>query len=141
MNHAANSTAVTDASARAAGGSWRALAVLGGVSIVLAPLAAWQFGVAGVGLVVALAVVIAATNWIVRALEVRIVRAGHPVAAPLAASGLRMTVPLAAALLVVTLGSQFVPVAGVLLLVPLYLSALLAETSDHVRPRGITNAA
>jgi hypothetical protein len=118
-------------------GTIYATGALGATAVVLAPIAAWQFGGVGVGLLAAFAAVIAATGWFAQQAEARFARGDRPVAGLLAASGVRMAVPLVVALLFVTLGRAVAPVSAVLLLVPLYLCSLLAETYGHVRPNNI----
>jgi hypothetical protein len=54
----------------------------------------------------------------------------------LAATGLRMVLPLALALVLVVCGSRLAPAGTVLYLVPLYLSMLCAETALAARRSG-----
>lgn len=111
----------------------RAVTALGVVLMILTPIAAWQFGAVGVGLVVAFAVVLAVTQLIAHRIEESFTRAGHLVAGLLAASGVRMAIPLFITVLALTVCARFVPPSGVLLLIPLYLSVLWIDVVNHVR--------
>lgn len=96
------------------------------VAAAIAPIAYWQHGKAGLAVVAvgAVAVVLsfAMANWSPRVLSA----AGRATAGVLAATGLRMVLPLALAL-VLAFG-QLVPARTVIYLVPLYLSMLGADT-------------
>jgi hypothetical protein len=112
--------------------SWT-MGALGLASVLLAPIAFWQFDVAGLGFLAAFAAVIAAACWAANLTAARFARADHMVAGVLLASGVRMALPLVVALWIIVFGGRFAPAPSALLLVPLYLSVLLMDTIYHVR--------
>jgi hypothetical protein len=96
------------------------------VAAVIAPLSYWQHGWPGVCVVVAEAATIIVSFWLAAWLMRVLLDAGRMTAGVLAATGLRMVLPLA--LVLVMEAGQFVPASTVLYLVPLYLSMLCADT-------------
>ena len=123
---------------RAAGtanGKWRVTAALLAASVLLAPIAYWRYGSAGLGLLAVFGCVVVAPYWLANWVEARFADRGRAVAGLLAATAMRMFVPLFVALLVVVLDGRLAPVESVLLMVPLYLSVLSVDTLGHVRQR------
>lgn len=119
----------------AASGKLRMFAALLATSILLAPIAYWRYGLAGLGLLAVYGFVVAAPYWPASWIESRLDRSGRTVGGLLAATGIRMFVPLVAALLVVVMDGRLAPAESVLLLVPLYLSVLCLDTVGHVQHR------
>jgi hypothetical protein len=120
---------------RAANGKRRMFAALPAASILLAPIAYWRYGSAGLGLLAVFGFVIVAPYWPANWIEARFARRGGAVAGLLAATAMRMLVPLVVALVIVVLDGRLAPVESVLLMVPLYLSVLYADTVGHVQHR------
>lgn len=102
-------------------------------AVLIAPISYWQHGWAGVCVVAAGAATIILSFGLAAWLMKTLFRTGQATAGVLAATGLRMILPLAMVLVIVMCGSQLVPAITVLYLVPLYLSMLCAETALAAR--------
>lgn len=106
------------------------------VSVVVAPIAFWQYGGAGLTVVAAglatIVVSFAVAGWAVKILSAR----GATASGVLAATGLRMVLPLCLALALVVGETPTLPARAVLYLVPLYLVMLCADTLFAARRCG-----
>jgi len=143
VKNAVYSALASDASVNANGRFWAhvqwTMAALGIASLALAPIAYWRFNIAGIGLVAGFALWIALACWAANLVSTLCARAGHAIAGPLVGSGVRMALPLVAALWIIVFGDRFAPVESLLLMVPLYLSALATETLGHRHSRHQAN--
>ena len=98
-------------------------------AVLLVPLAGWQFGAIGAAVVAVLAVTVVVSEWLSAWCSERFTRANRTAASLLAASGIRMALPLAAVLVIVVRFRESVPVESVLYVVPLYLAMLLTDVA------------
>jgi len=101
--------------------------------MLLAPLAGWQFGVVGTAVVAVFTIAVVASEWLSTWCAQRFARTNRAAACVLAASGIRMALPLAVVLMMVVRFRENIPVESVLYVVPLYLAMLLADVASGWR--------
>jgi hypothetical protein len=110
-----------------------ATAAVCGAALLMVPIAYSRHDVAGISVVAAAALVIALPAWFAAWLERSLVANGHILAGLLAPSAVRMLLPLAFALVMLTWGRAYVSPQAVLYIVPLYLAMLVVETGVAIQ--------
>jgi hypothetical protein len=106
-------------------------------SLLLAPLAGWQFGLPGIAAVALFAATVMASFWLANWFAANWFSAWDATAGLLALTGIRMALPLAVAVVVVIQHDRLIPVPAAVYLVPIYLAMLAAELLHpwRCRPR------
>jgi hypothetical protein len=99
----------------------------------LAPIAFLLFGISGAGIVAVFAAAIVSSLWLSESCSSVFMRTGHATTAILSANVVRLLLPLFTALAVAVFARALVPISAVVCVVPLYLSALVAETIQQLR--------
>ena len=102
--------------------------MVAGMATLLAPIAWWQYGPVGIGIISIFAGAMLASLWISAKCAAALFRAGQSTAGLLVGSAVRMLVPLALALVLAIQRDQYLPLRSVVYMVPLYLTMLLADT-------------
>lgn len=114
-------------------------AAVWGAGVLMLPITYWRHGLTGVGVAAASALVITTAAWLGIWVERSLSAGGHTLAGLLAPSAVRMILPLAFALIIVTWGRAYVPPQVVLYIVPLYLTMLVVETAIALQLRKGSN--
>jgi hypothetical protein len=104
-----------------------------GTALLLAPIAFLLFGISGAVIVAVFAAAIVSSLWLSEICASAFMPTANATAAMLTASVVRLFLPLFTALAVAIFARAVVPISAVVYVVPLYLSALVADTIQQLR--------